>query len=205
MAGRILLIALCLGAPFVGARASDFEWLPKVTREWRTDDIAQNAAIHIVDGEAIVARGPTEIVVPVGKVVTQLTDAASETDCNEDSVRSADRDVVYEIDLLESGAPAQGPILDRLDLWNDNSSDFRNSVNVEILFSFDGETFESVVKTENLVGAEPAEQTCNLLTVDVSDIKKPVKKIRIVDKVAVTRLKGPMSPDWLEWDIVAKK
>ncbi|MFZ4717561.1 MAG: hypothetical protein ACOYMT_08445, partial [Chthoniobacterales bacterium] len=112
---------------------------------------------------------------------------------------SADCESVYEIELEHPG------VLKQLDLWIDNASEYRNAADVEIQASYDGENFEPLIATGNQCGSRVEEGTCNLLTFDFSDQTKPVRKLRIVDKVAVTAVQGPRSPRWMQWDVFLKK
>jgi hypothetical protein len=195
----IATLALALGlsslTPANGSAAS-FEWVQAIPPAWSTNDAAQNIPVSVIAGSAY---GNAEQTYRTGATLTQWTESESETKVHPGVLASADCESVYEIELDHPG------VLKQLDLWVDNASEYRNAADVEIQASYDGENFEPLIATGNQCGSRVEEGTCNLLTFDFSDQTKPVRKLRIVDKVAVTAVQGPRSPRWMQWDVFLKK
>jgi len=183
-------------APTIG-HATEVEWTQGIQPNWLIDDAAQGASVTVISGETYNSTNLKQY--KVGSQVPQWTELPSRTDIPSDVIASADVETTYELALPE-------PItVVRLDLWLDNSSEYRNAADVEIEVSKDGITFEPLVATGNRLSTKNEEGTCNVLSVDFAGHKEPVSAIRIKDKVAVTCIQGPHSPRWLQWDVIQKK
>jgi hypothetical protein len=197
MIRRISRLCVLSAACAATASAASFEWSQAVPPGWSTKDAAQNKPVTVIDGHAYDSTNLKAY--KVGDLISLWTESDSENQVSDHVLASADVESTYEIELESPG------ILKQIDLWVDNASEYRNAADVEILVSYDGDTFEKVIATGNQCGSKVAEGTCNVLTFDLSDQTKPVKKVRVVDKIAVTAVQGPRSPRWLQWDVFLKQ
>ena len=179
------------------AGAASYEWIQAIPPAWSSEDAAQNQPVKVVDGQAYDSTNLKAYT--ADEVIWLWTDSESEAQGYDHVLTSADVQSTYELE------PASPGILKQIDLWVDNSSEYRNAVDVEIYVSYDGGDFEKLFASENLCGTRVEEGTCNLLTLDFPDETKPISALRIVDKVAVTAVQGPRSPRWLQWDVFLKQ